>query len=179
MSGGTNRGQDRRAQKDSDRVETIIAVGTWIVQNQEPMFAGPLWGMPPPGVTNIKRWVNETDQEVQVRKIDTMLDPRGREVPVRGGIRVPANQTYHWDMWIPWADNPSMYVDHHMTIQVGDQVQAHFWQSRASVRFSVKDAFVVDAPEVPGFSRAGGDRTMVIAKDPQGWTGFALGIYRP
>ena len=126
-------------QKDADRVEAIIAVGTWIVQNQDPTFARP-FVYPLPAATIIKRWVNETDQEVEVWKLDGGSERRDH-------YTIPLGQTLNEQMWVPWADNPTQYRDHHVVIMVGGQPLAYFWQHGDSVRFNVFDEFVYGGSE--------------------------------
>jgi hypothetical protein len=123
------------------------------------------------GVTNVKRWVNYTQHEVEVWKLDGGHQRKDH-------YRLPPGQSGRGDMWIPWADNASQYQDHHATIQVGGRPLAYIWQSGPLVRFNIRDEFVADGVAVPGASGAGGDRTMVIATDQQGRIGFAIGTYK-
>jgi len=165
--------EEQLQQPDIDLVGELVVAGSWIVQHPEFLSdVGTWWSQMVGGVTNVRSWVNETDQEVQVWKLD-------------GGYwwkdhyTIPAMQTIDADMWIPWVDNPYQYRTHHATIQVGGKVLAHFWQSGRLIRFNVSDTFVYGAPGVPGASGAGGTRTMIMASDPQSRTGFALGTFKP
>jgi hypothetical protein len=128
------------------------------------------------GVTNTKRWQNETDQQVQVWKLDGGWSWKNY-------YTIPPKQTLNADMWIPWADYPGSgnlrYGDHHAVVMVGDQPLAFIWQNGALIRFNTSDAFVYGGVGVPGAAGAGGNRTMIIAKNPQGQTGFALGTWKP
>jgi hypothetical protein len=155
----------------------IVAVATWIMQHSQFISdVGEWWARMTNGVTNIKRWQNETDQEVEVWKFDGGFGQRDH-------YRIPSGQTHNADMWVPWADQPGTghlrYNDHHAVITVGGEPLAYFWQSGSLVRFNVVDAFVYGGVGVPGAAGAGGNRTMIIAKDPQGRKGFAVGTYRP
>jgi len=163
--------------QSTENLAEITAVGTWIMHN--PLFisvVGEWWARQVHGVTNIKRWQNETDQEVEVWKLDGGIARRDHYC-------IPPGQTTNADMWVPWADEPGTgplrYADHHAVIMVGDQPLAYFWQSGALLRFNTNDAFVYGGVGVPGAAGAGGNRTMIIATDPQGRKGFALGTWKP
>jgi hypothetical protein len=157
-------------------ITIVVEVATWIMQNQQFISdVAEWWAVMTNGVTNIKRWQNETDQEVEVWKLDGGAAKRDR-------YRIPPGQTINADMWAPWADHRGTgrlrYDDHHAVIMVGGAPLAYLWQSGSLVRFNTSDAFVYGGVAVPGASGAGGNRTMIIAKDPQGRKGFALGTYK-
>ena len=130
---------------------------------------GKFWAMMTHGVTNIKAWENRTGQELEVFKVDG------------GGVqdhyRIPAGQTVHGDMWIPWADNAGQYGAKHATLQLGGQLLAVVWQSGDKVRFNIVDAFVDGGFAVPGAYGAGGDRKVIVIRDSQGRVGFVLDVY--
>jgi hypothetical protein len=153
---------------DSGWLATILAVGAWITQNSSAI--GRTWAEWTRGVTNVKTWVNETDHEIEVWKLDGGYRRRDH-------FRVPPRQTVHIDMWISWADDPDQYADHHVIIQVGGAPLAYIWQSGPVIRFNTSDEFVDGGVPVPGAAGAGGDRTMVVGQDLQGRIGFALGIH--
>jgi len=176
MSEGTQGAQDQSTQANVNSMATIVAVGEWIIE-QNKDFSFTTWGSDRmfAGVTNVKRWVNETDQEVRVWKVDGGYSYKDE-------YTIPAGHTVNAHMWIPWADQPGTgplrYDDHHAVIMVGGQPLAYLWQSGTLIRFNTSDAFVNGGVAVPGLSRSGGDKTMVIGKDPQSRVGFALGMYK-
>jgi hypothetical protein len=161
----------------AEALAVIIAIGRWIMQNQQFLSdVGEWWARQDHGVTNIKRWQNETDQDVEVWKLDGGSARRDH-------YRIPPGQTLNAYMWVPWANQPGTghlrYGDHHAVIMVGGQPLAYFWQNGTLLRFNTNDAFVYGGVRVPGAAGAGGNRTMIIATDPQGRKGFALGTWKP
>jgi hypothetical protein len=159
-------------------VAEIVTVGAKIISGLVELVnaadrLGAWWAQATHGVTNIKAWGNATDETVYVYKYDGGFTKRDyRTIPpgqtVTGGA----------DMWIPWTDWPVHYRDHHATIQVGNQDLAYFWQSGDTIRFNVLNAFVANGPGIPGASQAGGDRTLVVAKDDQGQYGLAMSTFK-
>ncbi|NRQ36995.1 hypothetical protein HII36_34925 [Nonomuraea sp. NN258] len=148
--------------------EEILAGALWVIENR--LDIGRWWAIATNGVTNVKKWVNLTDQTIRVWKIDGS----GRE----NAYTIGPNDEVYGEMWIPWADNPPQYASHHATIQVDDQPLAFFWQNGKNVRCSTSDDFVWDGAHVPGASASGGDRIMVFAKNPAGRLGFALAAFK-
>src|SRR5215203_1338134 len=68
---GSNSSNDPKT--ESENIETIISVGAWIVDRYPEHFQPEWnwgWERPPGGVTNIRTWQNETDEEVEVWKLD-------------------------------------------------------------------------------------------------------------
>ena len=118
-------------------------------------------------MTNVKKWVNKTDRNVEVWKLDG--GNRWRD-----HYRVPPRQTGGGEMWIPWADDADEYADHHAIIRVDEVVVGYIWQSGPAVRFNTSDEFVPGGVCVPGAAGAGGDRTVVIDTDHEGRVGFAF-----
>jgi len=168
---------ETRAEGILEVLEAIVQVGTWIMAHQKFIDDVQGWfSQQFHGVTNIKRWENATDQQVEVWKFDGGTAKKDY-------YRIQPGQTLDVDMWVSWADRPGTgwlkYGDHHVVVQVGGQPLAYLWQNGNLIRFNAEDAFVDGGVAVPGASGAGGNRTMVIAKDPQGRSGFALGVYKP
>jgi hypothetical protein len=160
----------------AEAITIIVNVGTWIMQNQEFIAdVAEWWARMTNGVTNIRRWQNETDEEVEVWKLDGGTARKDH-------YRIPPGQTINAEMFVPWADSPGAgwlrYDDHHGVIMVGGAPLAYIWQSGSLIRFNSSDGFEYGGVGVPGASGAGGNRTMIIAKDPQGRKGFALGTYK-
>jgi hypothetical protein len=158
-------------------VADILTVGAKIINGLVDLGnaadrLGAWWARAFHGVTNIKAWGNATDQTVYVYKYDGGYQKKDYRT-------IPTGQTVTGgaDMWIPWADNPSQYNDHHATIMVGNQELAYFWQSGLSIHFNVLNYFDNGLPGIPGASQSGGDRTLVVAKDDQGKYGVAMSTF--
>lgn len=134
---------------------------------------GRFWSETLHGVTNIKAWGNATGETVEVFKFDGGTTKRDRRT-----ILPNTSVTGGADMWIPWTDWPVHYKTHHATIVVGGREVAYFWQSGDSIRFNVENAFVANGPAIPGAAQAGGERTMVVAKDNEGNLGIVLGVFK-
>jgi hypothetical protein len=169
-------------QSHQDKVAILITAGEWIIDRKECIVTGPqvVPSMTQEGVIVIRRVVRATDETVEVWKVNqawAMLPPKGwaEPAPETQTLKVDPKETTEAGMWIPWADNPNQYRTHHATIQVGGRVLAYIWQS-GRVRFGVENQSVADGPEVPGVSRSVGDRVLVIARTPEGLTGFWLRI---
>jgi len=167
-----------RVEDIGEILKAIFDVGTWIMQHADFIDdVQSFWAQKFHGVTNIKRWENATDEQVEVWKLD------GDKNAKKNYYRIAPGDTLNADMWVPWADRSGTgwlrYTDHHTVIKVGSNPLAYLWQNGDLIRFNAEDAFVEGGFAVPGASGAGGNRTMIIAKDPQGRTGFALGTYKP
>ena len=150
---------------ESDLLSTALTIGMWIVEHSSDIGRGVAEFIK--GVTNVKKWVNRTDFEVEVWKLDGGYR-------LRDHYRVPPRQTGGGEMWIPWADNDDEYADHHAVVRVGDAVVGYIWQSGPAVRFNTADEFVPGGVCVPGAAGAGGDRIVVIDTDRDGRVGFAV-----
>ena len=95
---------------------------------------------------------------------------------------LPAKTTKDGDFLDAWADPAQRYLSGKRAVisigtkppAPGGKALAYIWQSGPLVRFNATDAFVPDGPAVPGVTNAGGDRMVVIAKDPAGNLGFAF-----
>ena len=152
---------DTRAQSGSGRAtrneQTVQRVAEAVLRNGN--AAGCLFAEFFGTVTSIKEIRNETAERVTLWKIDEKPFQASEQT-----IEVPANSTVGGDFWIPWADDAEQYDRHRMTISVGDRRDfVHFWQSGPNVRFSAGREFAGNAPSVPGVSRSGGDRTLVVS----------------
>jgi len=170
MSEGPQRDQQQSTQESVDEVAILLVAGKWITENKDWIQERLLISDPVGGSTVIKRVINETDQPVEVWKIDlTWFEPPQK-------MNVGPNSRFDGEMWVPWAPNQSQYRDRHMSIKVGSQIIAYIWQDGHHIRFGVKDQFVPDAPGVPGVSMGGGERVLGIARTPEGVTGFAFGF---
>jgi hypothetical protein len=146
----------------------VIEVGIWIWEHKDAL--GLAWAQLTHGVTNVKRWRNETGQELEVWKLDgsyTWADH----------YRIAPGQTVDADMWIPWADNADQYAKKHAVIMVGGKPLAYIWQSGTQIRFNTSDEFVPEGQSAAGESTAGGNRTILVTRDPQSRLGFAIGGY--
>lgn len=122
-------------------------------------------------VTNVKRWVNKTDEDIEVWKTDHS-GGRTRE----DYCRIPPGEQRDKDMWIPWATSQAEYNRHHATIRIGDQDRFFIWQQEGYVRFNTVDAFIAHGPAIPGFPVTRGNRTLLVRKS-NGHLGIAIGGY--
>jgi hypothetical protein len=116
----------------------------------------------------VKAWVNKTDKEVEVWKLDGGL---GR----KDYCRIPPGETVRRDLWIPWADNPEQFVDRRGIVQIDGEPKIFFWQSGDGLWCGSRDMYM--GIRIPGVERPGGNRTMFIGTDPQGLTGLAVGLF--
>ncbi|GID28019.1 hypothetical protein [Paractinoplanes brasiliensis] len=157
--------QDQQQDGVGAALDIVFDVAKWLVQNSGAV--GGLWAQMTHGVTNIKEWVNETNYEVEVWKLDGGFRRKDH-------FRIPPRQTVHAELWVSWADNEQQYADHHVTIVVGGQPLAYLHQSGKLVRFNTVEEFADGAVGVPGACGAGGDRRAVIGADPQGRRGFMI-----
>lgn len=116
------------------------------------------------GVTNIKEVVNNTRLTVEIRKYDTKPLAAGneyettREIPADGG-------TWSGDMWIPWADNSNDFSEKYLEIKIYRGTTFWLWQTGEFVRYNTRARFVENGRKVPGESRAGGERRLIINMD--------------
>lgn len=149
-----------------DPISVIVAVGRELAENLMGIVLPPLIDMITYGVTNIKRWENRTDLDLEVWKIDG-----GGETD---RYFVAAGSSRNGDMWVPWADNADQYASKHATIQVGGQPLAYLWQNGRAVRFNTADTFVDDGTPAPGYARSGGERKLVVDRAPSGQPVFTL-----
>jgi hypothetical protein len=152
-------------QDTSEFLRAVLEAAKWVYENSSTI--GTIFAEMTNGVTNVKEWVNETGQDVEVYKFDGSSSQQDR-------YRLSPGQARHNDMWIPWADNAQQYARKHAVMLVSGQPVAYLWQSGRLVRFNVRDEFVVDGEGVPGASGAGGNRRMTIGIDPQGRIGFVV-----
>jgi hypothetical protein len=150
---------------DGSGFEAFEEAARWIAE----AFSVAGWGISiiAHGVTNVKEWENNTDQELEVWKVDG----RGRE----NNYRITPGQTLRGDMWVPWADTPEQYTKHHGTVKVGGELVGCFWQSGNALWCSTRDEFM--GIQIPGVQGAGGNRRMVFGTNPQGRTAFVVGTY--
>lgn len=123
-------------------------------------------------VTNIKRWHNKTNEEIEVWKIDKS-GGRIRE----DYCKIPPGGQRDRDMWVPWATSQAEYERHHATIRIGGQDRFFVWQQEGYVRFNTVDSFIAHGPAIPGFPVTRGDRALLVYKDEDGHTGIAMGGY--
>ena len=145
-SGSSTPGTEQRIQQASDVLAHANAAGGCAISQAVGT------------VTSIKEIKNKTSQKVRLWKIDEKPFNASEQT-----IEVAPNSTVTGDFWIPWADGAAEYQKHRMTISVGDRSDfIHFWQSGLNVRFSAGREFADNAPPVPGVSKSGGDRTLVI-----------------
>ncbi|GIF02280.1 hypothetical protein [Paractinoplanes rishiriensis] len=149
-------------------IDVVVSVGMWIWANKDSV--GLTWAEIFHGVTNVKRWRNETDEELEVWKLD------GGESR-QDHYRIPPGGTEEADMWIPWADDASQYAVKHAVILIGGRPLAYLWQNGTKIRFNTNDEFVPGGQAVPGAAKAGGNRTILVKKDAHGRLGFAIGGY--
>lgn len=120
-------------------------------------------------VTNIKRWTNSTDEDVEVWKTDHS-GGRTRE----DYCAIPAGETRNKDMWVPWATSSSEYAGKHATVRIGGQDRFFIWQQEGYVRFNTFDAFIAHGPAIPGFPVTRGNRSFLIRKYDNHY-GIAIG----
>ena len=118
------------------------------------------------GVTNVKEWVNDTDTEVEVWKLDGGSSRKDY-------VRLAPGQTLRRDHWIAWADNPEQFQEHHGEVHIGGDLKLVFWQSGNGLFLGPRLAYM--GTEIPGVQGAGGNRRMYIGKDQQGRIGLAVG----
>lgn len=144
-------------------IDDVIAAAKWVWEHRDDI--GETFSEVSNGVTNIKKWQNFTDQDVEVWKFD-----HGRE----DNYKILPGQVVSKDMWVPWADSASEYKNHHGVVAVSGVPRLFFWQSGKHVRFNTQDAFVKDGEPIPGFSKSGGNRQMSFAKAPGGQVGIVL-----
>jgi hypothetical protein len=106
MSEEPQRDQHQRTQESVDKVAILLAAAKWITDNKDwiqtrPLIRDPIGG---PAINSIKRVVNETDQPVEVWKIDVHWFQ-----PPYQTMQVGPNGRYEGEMWMPWADNQSQF----------------------------------------------------------------------
>jgi len=159
--------QQAGRQGASSDLDIVLNAAVWLINNAG--VIGDLWSRLTGGVTNVKEWVNQTGQEIEVFKIDG------------GGIqdhyRIPPGQTRSGDMWIPWAESDADYARHHTTFMIGGKPLAYVWQSAKVMRFNIVDAFVPGGTPVVGASGGGGNRRVLFGTDPQGVSAFAVSVF--
>jgi hypothetical protein len=151
--------------------EDILAALKWLWEQRE--WLGREFSTISGGVTNVRRWHNDTDVELEVWKFDHD-DPKTK----KDWVKIPPRQTRDFGMWIPWADSEAKYnAGRRAFIQVGGKVIANIWQSGPLVRFNVEDKWVAGGEPIPGSATSGGERKLVVTKDPQGRAAFMVGPY--
>lgn len=113
------------------------------------------------GVTNIKEVVNNTPLTIEIRKYDTGALTAGatfettHEIPANGG-------TWSGDMWIPWVDSSSDFAEKFLEIKIYRATTFWLWQSGEYIRYNNRARFVDNGRRVPGESKAGGERRLII-----------------
>ena len=117
------------------------------------------------GVTNIKEIVNNTSINLTVTKMEPTWNPYSGdysdEIPPDGGV-------WTGDMWIPWADNRNDFTEKHMEVRIYRGTAFWIWQSGEFVLYNNRARFVSNARRVPGESRSGGERRLIISIDENG-----------
>lgn len=121
------------------------------------------------GVTNVKEIINNTSVILQVTKLEpTLANPYSgdytREIAAGGGV-------WTGDIWVPWINNEQESKERWMAIHysrgsgINETYKYEFfiWQSGDYVRYS-KEKYIDNAPKVPGVSKSGGDRRMIISE---------------
>jgi hypothetical protein len=154
--------------------DKILAAIMWLLSHPEvPGKVGGWVATVTGGVTNIKRWVNKTDQVLEVYKYD-----HGTMTPLKDRYTIPAGQELKGDMWIPYADDAAGYTSgRRAVLKLGGNPIAYLWQNGPLVRWNIADQFVPAGLGAPGEPRAGGDRSLVVATEPSGNIGFAIGKF--
>ena len=66
-------------------------------------------------------------------------------------------------MWIPWADSSNEFSEKFMEIRIDGKAVFWLWQSGEYVRYNTRARFVENGRKVPGESRAGGERRLIIS----------------
>ena len=141
------------------------------------------------GVTNIKEVVNNTPYAVIVRKVKIGQVKTGKEAAKKGVVEVLETTrtipkdggVWSGDMWIPWVDNEQDFENSHIELSFAEtRTQGRFvvneawriWQNGEAVRLNneSKDWFtyVANAPKIPGESKSGGERRLIISGERDG-----------
>lgn len=134
-------------------------------QNNYMNEAGEMFANLPGGVTSIKEIRNRTSHEVIVRKTDYAFTAAGPHIQEE---TIPSRGVFNGDFWIPWADNADQFSESHLTISVNGTVIAWIWQSGEYVRFNTIQRFINNARVVPGISRSGGNRRLIVTEASAG-----------
>ena len=129
------------------------------------------------GITNVKEVVNRTDRDILVGKFESDISSGRR---LEETEMIPPNGVWTGNMWIPWADNVDQFRTHYMFISSGFAPQGDeqgvrakggfisvwycIWQSGEYVRYHDRPKFIPNAQRVPGESRSGGERRLVVSK---------------
>jgi hypothetical protein len=143
--------------------DALIAVGQWVIENNQTLQIK--WSEIAHGVTNVKRWENETSSQVVIEKVDG-----GR----RERVDLAPNSNKNQDFWLPWCNSDQEYLDHYMTIKINGAIAAYVFQHGDSIRASANNAFDPNAMDFPGLANAGGERRMIFRNMDNGQVAFAL-----
>ncbi len=121
------------------------------------------------GVTNVKEIINNTSIILEVSKLEPRLGnpysgDYSDEIAANGGV-------WTGDIWIPWVNNEQDSRDRWMGIYyhtgTGNNKTYHYeffiWQTGDYVRYSKKQ-YIENAPKVPGESKSGGERRLIISE---------------
>ncbi len=120
------------------------------------------------GVTNVKEIINNTSIILEVSKFEPRLGnpysgDHSREIAANGGV-------WTGDIWIPWVNNEQDSRDRWMGIYYAstgnnrtNHIEFFIWQTGEFVRYSKKQ-YVQNAPKVPGESKSGGERRLIISE---------------
>ena len=114
--------------------QVLLEVAKWLVENSGAI--GNLWSVMTGGVTNIKQWVNESSQQLEVWKVDG-----GRR---ENAYSIAPGRTLRAEMWISWCNNTDEYPRKHVTLMLGGRLLAVLWQRERVVYFNAVDAFAVE-----------------------------------
>jgi hypothetical protein len=151
---------DKKLQEASVDIISIFNAGMQIWNAIQAL--GKIFGQ----VTSVRRWVNNTNQDVNVYKYDHG-DPNTR----KDDFVIPAGQAVDADMWISWCDSAIEFPGRHCVFELGGAPFAYVWQSGSLIFYSHTDYYT--RLPVPGFSPARGDRNVVF-DDVAGNYGFAF-----
>jgi len=144
------------------------------------------------GVTNIKEVVNDSSKVVKLTTFETKHRFEG---PVKKSTGVITyGETWTGDMWVPWADNVDEFKEHFMSIEIielrprratdihhmymvyqsGEYVRASFYGILEMRGFgsTTSGSYVPNAPGVPGESKSGGERRVVVFDTKDSGVGF-------
>ncbi len=120
------------------------------------------------GVTNVKEIINNTSITLEVSKFEPRLGnpysgDHSREIAANGGV-------WTGDIWIPWVNNEQDSRDRWMGIYYAstgnnrtNHIEFFIWQTGEFVRYSKKQ-YIQNAPKVPGESKSGGERRLIISE---------------
>lgn len=115
-------------------------------------------------ITAIKQLENDTDQHIILHNVEDQKS-----------VKCKPHSNVSCDMWIPWCDyQKSFERGHHMKVlwsfplvspknYIPPQPFAWIWQQGDFVRFSTDGKWKFNGDPIPGTSKKGGDRALMVS----------------